>query len=193
MGGWRRRYESESREAPASIASKAEPATASRSRKTAQAVTTRSAGLRSRAHTARADSQARRLSPAGFPFRFGGRAELLTLLFMVALFGRGFWRLPRKSGGPPLFAPSLNVQGEDTHNNSGFSVIRRPQSPTASRSRANGGGHNCVPNKDRADFPLVLESYHTIAVVQGGAGSGPRLNPVNIDPKNGAAAQKRSF
>ena len=37
---------------------------------------------------------------------------------------------------------------------------------TASRSRANGEGHNCVPNKDRADFPPVLESDHTIAVVQ---------------------------
>jgi hypothetical protein len=40
----------------------------------------------------------------------------------------------------------------------------------------------------------VWESDHTIAVVQGGvAGSGPRLNPVNIDLKNGAAAQKRSL
>jgi hypothetical protein len=48
---------------------------------------------------------------------------LLTLLFMLALLGGGFWRLPRKSGGPPLFAPSLNVKGDDTHNNSGFSVI----------------------------------------------------------------------
>jgi hypothetical protein len=67
--------------------------------------------------------RARRLSPAGFPFGFGGRAELLTLLFMLALLGRGFWRLPRKSGGPPLFAPSLKLQGDDTHNNSGFSVI----------------------------------------------------------------------
>ena len=28
-------------------------------------------------------------------------------------------------------------------------------------------GHNCVPNKDGADFPPVLESDHTIAVVQG--------------------------
>jgi hypothetical protein len=61
--------------------------------------------------------------PAGFSFGFGGRAELLTLLFMLALLGRGFWRLPRKSGGPPLFAPSLKVKGDDTHNNSGFSVI----------------------------------------------------------------------
>jgi hypothetical protein len=59
----------------------------------------------------------------GFPFVFGGLAELLTLLFMLALLGRGFWRLPRKSGGPPLFAPSLKVQGNDTHNNSGFLMI----------------------------------------------------------------------
>ena len=60
---------------------------------------------------------------AGGPAPDGGRAELLTLLFMLALLGRGFWRLPRKSGGPPLFAPSLKVKGDDTHNNSGFSVI----------------------------------------------------------------------
>jgi hypothetical protein len=42
---------------------------------------------------------------------------------MLGLLGRGFWRLPRKSGGPPLFAPSLKVKGDDTHNNSEFSVI----------------------------------------------------------------------
>jgi hypothetical protein len=42
---------------------------------------------------------------------------------MFALLGRGFWRLPRKSGGPPLFEPSLKINGDDTHNNSGFSVI----------------------------------------------------------------------
>jgi hypothetical protein len=28
-----------------------------------------------------------------------------------------------KSCGPPLLAPSLKVQGDDTHTNSGFSVI----------------------------------------------------------------------
>jgi hypothetical protein len=59
----------------------------------------------------------------GFSSWLGGRAELLTLLFMLGLLGRGFWRLPRKSGGPPLFAPSLKVKGDDTHNNSEFSVI----------------------------------------------------------------------
>jgi hypothetical protein len=35
-------------------------------------------------------SSARRLSPAGFPVGFGGRAELAILLFMLALLGRGF-------------------------------------------------------------------------------------------------------
>jgi hypothetical protein len=53
----------------------------------------------------------------------GAPAELLTLLLILALLGRGFWRLPRKSGGPPLFEPPLKINGDDTHNNSGFSVI----------------------------------------------------------------------
>jgi len=58
-----------------------------------------------------------------------------------------------------------------------FDVINRQ---TASQSRANGAGHNCVPNKDRADFPPVLESGHTIAVVQGRRRlrSAPDLQPV---------------
>jgi hypothetical protein len=38
--------------------------------------------------------------------------------------------------------------------------------------RANGYGHNRVPNKDRADFPPVLESDHTITVVHV-----PRISP----------------
>jgi hypothetical protein len=33
------------------------------------------------------------------------------------------FRRPGKSSGPPPFAPSLNVHGDDAHNNSGFSVI----------------------------------------------------------------------
>ena len=75
------------------------------------------------------------------------------------------FRWPGKSSGPPPFAPSLNIQGDDTHNNSEVS-FDAPNRQIASRSRANGGGHNCVPNKDRADFPPVLESDHTITVVQ---------------------------
>ena len=49
----------------------------------------------------------------------------------------------------------------------GWAVIRRLNRQTTSQSRANGGGHNCVPNKDRADFPFVWESDHTIAIVLG--------------------------
>src|SRR5258708_19097193 len=48
----------------------------------------------------------------------------------------------------------------------GFRLFDALNRQTASQSRANGDGHNCVPNKDRADFPPVLESGHTIAVVQ---------------------------
>jgi hypothetical protein len=48
----------------------------------------------------------------------------------------------------------------------GVVVIRSTstlQSPTASQSRAGGDGHNCVPNKDRANFPQVWEFDHTVA------------------------------
>jgi hypothetical protein len=69
----------------------------------------------------------------------------------------------RKSRGPPLFEPSFKIQRDDTHSNSGFSVIQRLQSPAVSWSRANDDGRKCVPKKDRDDFPPVLKSDHTIA------------------------------
>ena len=47
------------------------------------------------------------------------------------------------------------------------SLFDRRERGEGARSRADGDGHNCVLNKDRADFPPVLESGHTIAVVQG--------------------------
>jgi hypothetical protein len=50
-------------------------------------------------------------------FGFSGRAELLILL-MCALLGRGFWRLPGKSGGPSAFEPSLKIQRDRTHKRS---------------------------------------------------------------------------
>jgi hypothetical protein len=53
---------------------------------------------------------------------FSRRAERSFLLFDARSFV--VWHLKRKSGGPALFAPSLNVQGDDTHDNSGFSVTR---------------------------------------------------------------------
>ena len=72
--------------------------------------------LRFRAHTGGVD-----VKPAGSARRvfgpgFGARDKLLTLLFMLVLLGQGSWRLPRKSGGPPLFAPSFKVQRNSTHN-----------------------------------------------------------------------------
>src|SRR3984893_9289621 len=62
--------------------------------------------------------------PGGFFFCLcRARRDLLTLAFkpMGLGRGRGTWR--GKSGGPPLFKPSLKVQRDDTHNqNSGFAV-----------------------------------------------------------------------
>jgi hypothetical protein len=62
----------------------------------------------------------------GFSFAIVGRGELLMLLLLpfkaMQLLERA---RGRKSSGPPPFAPSLNVHGDDTHNNnnSRFSVI----------------------------------------------------------------------
>jgi hypothetical protein len=67
--------------------------------------------------------QARRLNPAGFSLGFGGLGKLLLLLLRLAL-GRRWRSRPTKSGGPPLFEPSLKVQGYKAHNrNSGFAVL----------------------------------------------------------------------
>ena len=67
--------------------------------------------------------QARRLNPASFSFPFAGRGRL-TLRFKPMLLVRGGFHRPGKSGGPPLFEPSLKVKRDDAHNNYGFSVIR---------------------------------------------------------------------
>ena len=107
------------------------------------------------------------LQPGGILLlHFVRTGDLLALPLQPLVSRCDRFRWPGKSSGPPPFAPSLNIQGDDTHDNSEFSfgALNRQ---IASRSRANGGGHNCVPNKDRVDFPPVLESDHTIAVVQG--------------------------
>jgi hypothetical protein len=64
--------------------------------------------------------EARRLSLAGFSFALAGRGDLLALPFWPSLPRCDRFHRPRKSSGPPLFAPSLKVQGDDTHNNSGL-------------------------------------------------------------------------
>jgi hypothetical protein len=66
----------------------------------------------------------RRFNPEGFSFaliRFGD-LPALPLRKLVSRCDR--FRRSGKSSGPPPFASSLNVQGDDTtHKNSGFSVI----------------------------------------------------------------------
>jgi hypothetical protein len=57
--------------------------------------------------------QARRLNPAVFSFGFGGLGKLLLLRLAL---GRRWRSRPDKSGGPPLFEPSLKVQRNVAHN-----------------------------------------------------------------------------
>ena len=56
------------------------------------------------------------LNPAGFSFAFAGCGKLLTLLFPMLL------ERARKSGGPPLLAPSFKVQRDVHSKRSGFAV-----------------------------------------------------------------------
>jgi hypothetical protein len=62
-------------------------------------------------------------TPVGFSFAPVGPGDLLALPLRPLVSRCDRFRRPGKPSGPPLFAPSLNVQGDDTHNNSGFSVI----------------------------------------------------------------------
>ena len=61
--------------------------------------------------------QVRRLNAVGFAFAVVGRGELMLLLPFKAMLllerARG-----RKSGGPPLLAPSFKVQRDNAHNQS---------------------------------------------------------------------------
>jgi len=77
--------------------------------------------------------QARRPNPAGFSFDFAVLGKLSNLLFMPVLLGRGRRNRPHKSGGPPLFEPSLKVQRDNAHNqNSTFALpgLNGPQRET---------------------------------------------------------------
>jgi hypothetical protein len=57
------------------------------------------------------------LQPGGL-FFCSCRARLLALPLWPLISRCDQFRRPGKSSGPPPFAPSLNVQGDDTHNNS---------------------------------------------------------------------------
>jgi len=94
---------------------------------------------------------------------------------------RDRFRRLRKSNDPTPFAPSLNVQRDNPHNSS---RVSGDLTASASQGRASANGRNCVPNKDRADFPPVWESDHTIAVVLGT--SRPRSAPQTCEhhPEN---------
>jgi hypothetical protein len=71
----------------------------------------------------------------GFSFVVVGRGELLMLLlpFKAMLFLEH--ARSRKSGGPPLLAPSFKVQRNTAHNQgSGSTVAPRSQSPERAQS-----------------------------------------------------------
>src|SRR5207244_10221737 len=81
------------------------------------------AGLRSRAHTADKGLEPAASTRWFFSFAVVGPGDLLALPLRPLVSRCDRFRRPGKSSGPPPFAPSLNVQRDDTHNNSGFSVI----------------------------------------------------------------------
>ena len=60
--------------------------------------------------------QTLRLNPVGFSFALSGRGDLLALSFRPLLSRCDRLLRPGKSSGPTLFAPSLKVQRDDTHN-----------------------------------------------------------------------------
>ena len=109
----------------------------------------------------RGGSQARGCGTLRHRFGLAGRGQLLILPFDLT--PRRSGRRPGKFGSPPLFAPSLKVQGDSAHDDSGFSVFfsflvtQRLQSPPTSRSRVEGDGRNCVPNKNSSRFPAGVE------------------------------------
>jgi hypothetical protein len=63
-------------------------------------------------------SNAPPLHPGGFFFCLVGSGDLLALPLRPLVSRCDRFRRPGKSSGPPPFAPSLNVQGDATHNGS---------------------------------------------------------------------------
>jgi len=64
-----------------------------------------------------------RVKSAGFSFGFGGLGDLLAPPFRPLLSRCDRFHPQGKPSSRPPFAPSLKVQRDDTHNNSGFLVI----------------------------------------------------------------------
>jgi hypothetical protein len=74
----------------------------------------------------RARGYVRALEPAGSTpadFAFVGCGDLLAFTLRPLVSRCDRFRRLGKSSGPPLFAPSLNVQGDVAHNSSGLAVI----------------------------------------------------------------------
>jgi hypothetical protein len=89
--------------------------------------------------------------PALFCFPFPSLSDCRT---------RVFWAVRHR---PAPLAPSLKIK-RNAHSNSDFSVGLRPSPEAASRGSVIGAGPNCVPKKDGANFPEVLEFDHTMVV-----------------------------
>jgi hypothetical protein len=104
--------------------------------------------------------QARRFNP-GFSFGFGGFGKLLLLLRLA--FER-WQRRPAKSGGPPLFEPSLKIQGYTAHiGNSGSRSCPRVTTSTLTASErfrveSAAGVHALAPIGLDDDSPQIPDS-----------------------------------
>jgi len=101
--------------------------------------------------------QTRRLNPVGFSFALSGRGDLLALSFRPLL-SRCDRLRPGKSSGPTLFAPSLKVQRDDTHNpppTKAFNTHCALKGPGRVRDKSADTGRNRSerPQKEKARTP----------------------------------------
>jgi hypothetical protein len=145
---------------PVAIGQKAQPATSRRPFTTAEAMTTRRGALVPRSHR-RSRPQARRLNAPGFSFAVVGRGELLMLLLPFKAMLLSERARGRKSGSPPLFAPSFKVQRNTAHNeSSGLAVLPLCDDLNAHRVRkvpreSVAGCHVPADRRRRTDGPLA--------------------------------------
>lgn len=105
--------------------------------------------------------QARRLNAAGFSFAVARRGELLLLPFKAMLLSEG--ARGRKSGSPPLFAPSFKVQRNTAHNRLPGC---RPRSQELKRARSYKGPPRTRPcsgaDRPSQDSPRMPDSPATL-------------------------------
>src|SRR5260221_13034511 len=102
--------------------------------------------------------QARRPNATGFAFAVVGRGELLMLLLFKAMLllerARG-----RKSGGPPLLAPSFKVQRNTAHNQSSrFTVAHCLKTHNARRPLKVQGASGRTSGNEGSPGALVMSS-----------------------------------